>query len=210
MGLLQDLFGGSESSQQSYIAPQQLPYLTGVWRGAQGALPGVLGQLPQFQGLQNQFLGNAGGQQLQPFIGPGFADQQVGAVQNLLNRNLSENLLPQLAQGANAAGQLGGARQGIGQGIALRGTSEALANTSADIYAQDLLRRQSAAQAQGALSQGALGQLPMALNLGLSPFASLSSIIGPPTVLGQSSSQSTGGIIPGLGSLFSGIGSFTG
>jgi hypothetical protein len=204
MGWLNDLFGGSESSSSQQIAPQQLPYLQNLWRGAQNQLPGIQGQVGQYQNQGNQFLGNLGqvGQNLNPFIGPGYAQQQIGAVQGLLNRNLSENLLPQISQSANAAGQLGGSRQGVAQGIALRGTQESLANTSADIYAQDLLRRQNAAQAQGALQTGAgatgLQSLPGLLNLGLSPLAALSQIIGSPTVLGQSQSYQTNGIIPGL------------
>jgi hypothetical protein len=204
MSFLNDLFGGSESSQSSYIAPQQLPYLQNLWRGAQNQLPGIQGQVGQYQQQGNQFLGNLGqvGQNLNPYMGSGFADQQISGLQNLLNRNFSENLLPGISQGANAAGQLGGSRQGVAQGIAARGTQEALFNGAGNFLQADLARQQQAATAQGGLQNqaGSIGlqSLPGLLNLGLSPLASLSQIIGSPTVLGESQSYQTNGIIPGL------------
>jgi len=211
MGWLTDLFGGSEQSSSQQIAPQQLPYLQNLWRGAQGALPGITSQMGQYQNQGNQFLGTLGqaGQQLSPFIGEGYGQQQITGLQNLLNRNLSENLLPQISQSANAAGQLGGSRQGVAQGIAMRGTQEALYNGAGGFLQQDLARRQAAAGQQAGIQSGAalggISALPGVMNLGLSPYAALAGIIGPPTVLGQGQQQSTGGILPGLGSFFGGF-----
>ncbi len=61
-----------------------------------------------------------------PYV-QGMLEQQA----NLLNRNLMENLIPGAEMGAIGAGQFGGSRQGIAEGIAMRGTQEALANQAA-------------------------------------------------------------------------------
>ena len=120
MGLFDSLFGGGESSQQSYIAPQQLPYLTGLWRGAQGYLPQAQALAQQYQPQANQLAGNVTNASniLNTLAGSGTTDQQIGVLQNTLNQNLTENLLPAIAQGANATGQLGrgqaGGRAGAG------------------------------------------------------------------------------------------------
>ena len=203
MSLIGDLFGGSESSSQSYIAPQQLPYLTGLWRGAQGQLPGSAGLAGMFQPQANQLAGNVTNASniLNQLAGQGTTDQQISALQNILNQNLSENILPGLAQGANATGQLGGSRQGIAQGLAVRGTQQALSEGVTGILSNDLLRRANTA-AQSA-NVGTAGQqaFSLAANLGFSPYAALGSIIGSPVVLNQSQSESTNGIIPGLAQL---------
>ena len=61
-----------------------------------------------------------------PYV-QGLLEQQAG----LLNRNFAENLLPSIRSGAIASGNLGGTRQGVAEGIAARGTQEALAREAA-------------------------------------------------------------------------------
>ena len=204
MDLFDSLFGGGESSQQSYIAPQQLPYLTGLWRGAQGYLPQAQALAQQYQPQANQLAGNVTNASniLNTLAGSGTTDQQIGVLQNTLNQNLTENLLPAIAQGANATGQLGGARQGVGQGLAIRGTQQALSEGTTGILSNDLFRRANTAAQSANVGTAGQAAFSMASNLGFSPYAQLGQIIGPPTVLGQSQNQSTGGILPGLGGLF--------
>ncbi len=203
MGFFSDLFGGSDSTQS--IAPFQQPFLHSLFIRGNEASKAAEAQSGQLFSAGQGFLGTLGsaGQGLSQFAQPGFAQQQIGAVQNLLNRNLTENLLPAIGSGAVQAGGFGGTRQGIAEGIALRGTQEALSNTSADILASDLLRRQSAqAQSEQLASAGAVGglsQLPGLSTLGLNPLLALAQIIGQPIVLGQN--KSSGGILPGIGSL---------
>ena len=60
-----------------------------------------------------------------------YVQNMMQSNQFMANRNLSENILPRLGSGAVAAGQYGGSRQGIAEGIAARGTQEALANANA-------------------------------------------------------------------------------
>ena len=80
----------------------------------------------------------------------------------MLNRNLQENLLPGIRGGAVAAGQVGGSRQGIAEGIAMRGTQQALADANA--------RTQLDAYGKGLGAQGmALGMAPSVANFGMMP-----------------------------------------
>ena len=91
-----------------------------------------------------------------------YVQNMMQSNQFMANRNLSENLLPQIQSGAVASGQMGGSRQGIAQGLAMRGTQEALANANAqtmmDAYGKGL----------GA-QQGALALAPQTMGMGLQP-----------------------------------------
>jgi hypothetical protein len=79
-----------------------------------------------------------------------------------LNRNLQENLLPAIDSGAVNAGAYGGSRQGIAQGLAMRGTQDALANANASTMMD--------AYSKGLGAQGmALGNAGNMMNMGLSP-----------------------------------------
>jgi len=86
----------------------------------------------------------------------------LGVNQRLLNRNLQEQILPNLGDQAVQAGQYGGSGHGVASGIAARGTQEALANANAstmlDAYGKGL----------GAQSN-ALGQAGGTLGLGFIP-----------------------------------------
>jgi len=86
----------------------------------------------------------------------------LGVNERLVNRNLNENVLPMLGDQAVQAGQYGGSGHGVAQGIAMRGTQEALANANA----QTLLT--SYGQGLGAQAQ-ALGQSGNTLGLGFIP-----------------------------------------
>lgn len=55
----------------------------------------------------------------------------MGANERMVNRNLTENMLPSIRGGALNAGAVGGSRQGIAEGLAMRGSTEALANANA-------------------------------------------------------------------------------
>lgn len=82
--------------------------------------------------------------------------------QNMVNRNLQENLLPSIRGGAMSAGQVGGSRQGVAEGIALRGTSEALSNANNQLMLD--------AYGKGLGSQGmALANAGQNMSLGMAP-----------------------------------------
>lgn len=63
---------------------------------------------------------------------PGFAQAQQSVMQNT-TRNLTENILPQLRSGSVQSGTYGGSRQGIGEGLAVGRTSDALAGKMAEM-----------------------------------------------------------------------------
>jgi len=98
-----------------------------------------------------------------------YVQNMMQSNQFLANRNLNENLLPQIASGAMAAGQVGGSRQGIAEGLAMRGTQEALANANAstmmDAYGKGL----------GA-QQGALALSPQTMAMGMQPMDIMSQV----------------------------------
>lgn len=86
-----------------------------------------------------------------------------------LNRNLSENLLPAIQSGAVASGQMGGSRQGVAQGLAMRGTQDALANANAQTM--------MGAYGQGLTAQGrALALAPQTMGMGMQPMDVMSGV----------------------------------
>jgi len=66
---------------------------------------------------------------------PGFQAAQDSVIQNT-TRNLTENILPQLRSGSVASGTYGGTRQGIGEGLAVGRTSDALAGQLGNLQMQ--------------------------------------------------------------------------
>lgn len=85
-----------------------------------------------------------------------------------VTQNFQEQVMPAIQQGAQAAGQMGGSRQGIAEGIAARGYQDTVGDISANMgnqaYAQGLQALQSAGQLgagmtaqQGGLLSGMAG-----------------------------------------------------
>ena len=70
-----------------------------------------------------------------------YVQKQADALQTQSNQNLSQNVMPGIGQGAQAAGQYGSSRQGIAEGIAAgnaqAGVNSAQANLYANAYATD-------------------------------------------------------------------------
>ncbi len=91
-----------------------------------------------------------------------YVQGMIGQQANVLNRNLQENLLPSIQSGAIGAGQLGSSRQGVAEGIAMRGTQEALANQMADTQMQAYL------SGLGQQRYG-LGMAPTMMSMGTQP-----------------------------------------
>ncbi len=83
-------------------------------------------------------------QQSQPFLGFGqnkYTDNLASAMTRQSNQNLAQNVMPQIGQGAQMAGQYGGSRQGIAQGVAAgnaqTGLDSAISNMYSQAYGQD-------------------------------------------------------------------------
>ena len=64
---------------------------------------------------------------------PYLADQ-ANAITGQVNRNLTQNILPQVGSGAVAAGGYGGSRQGVAEGLAITGANQDLSNSLANLY----------------------------------------------------------------------------
>lgn len=65
--------------------------------------------------------------------------QWMAAADLPLEQNLTQNVLPNVRGQATAAGQFGGSRQGIAEGLATQGTQQAVGSTNANIANQGYL-----------------------------------------------------------------------
>lgn len=148
---------------------------TAAWQGALGAPGAALGM-----GLQD-VMGN-------PAL-TGAAD----AIQARVNRNLQENVLPGMTAQFMGYGGLGGTRQGVAEGIAGRGTSDVLAEQLANMYgnawAQGLGAETSRYNAGLGAQAGALGQLPMMADMGLSEYTQPAALLGQAGLLERAEDQ---------------------
>lgn len=141
---------------QTYVSPDPLQnYAQNLSLAyATQSLPQQFGQT---QSALSQML-NAPNVAQNPYIS-GVAD----VVQNRLGRQFRENINPAIRSGAVAAGQLGGSRQALAQGLAARGTQEATGDALAQLYAD--------AYSQGLGQQRAgVGYSPAIMQAGMMPF----------------------------------------
>lgn len=127
-------------------------------------------------------------------------DSQLDVLGSRMGELFREELNPAITARHVAGGTLGGGRQGVAQGQAAQRVAREYAAGASDIISRDQLARDSAA---GTLMAGrtqaagvGLSALPglssvaeAGLGAPLSPYATLSSIIGGPTVLTESGSQ---------------------
>jgi len=123
---------------------------------------------------------------------------QIDALGSDLGRFYTQNLNPAITGNAVAAGQLGGGRQGVAQGIATENVTREFATQAANLRAADVTNRDQAAlgliNGTNASSATALGALPSLASLGsgasvLDPLKAASSIFGAPTVTTESFGQ---------------------
>lgn len=134
-------------------------------------------------GAQNQLAANAAqggnfllsGDVLKAESNPALQSYMDAAVRPIY-QNLTDTMLPQVRSGAAAAGGYGGSRQGIAEGIAMRGASDAAGMTTANIANEgyksglDAMTKAGAlapiyqgVQTQGAATQGAVGDVQRAM-----------------------------------------------
>lgn len=184
------------------FAANEIPQLFQTGQGFNQQL-GNLSQLAQNDPVQQQNL-----DALSNFSNRDALQGQIGNLGENIGQFFNEQLLPGIDQTTQLAGQgIGSGRNSVARGQATRDSLNAFARGAADLEAQ--FGQQQISAAQGALA-GRQGQLGLAgdLNqagfnqlsglgaLGLSqftaPFANLqnlNAIIGPPTVLGDTSSK---------------------
>jgi hypothetical protein len=113
---------------------------------AQHGMRGVLGQ-----GWNNyNFLSNAADVGRNPYV-----QDMMQQNADLLNRNFNEGLMPSIRGTAIQNNNLGGSRQGIAEGVAARGTQEAISDANERLllgaYGQGLGAQQTALGSTGAM-----------------------------------------------------------
>lgn len=129
-------------------------------------------------------------------------DEQIALLGEDIGRFFSEEINPAISSEAIAAGGFGGGRQGVAQGIAAARAGEEFRRGAAAIRAGDVAARDRIAEgvSRTDLERRGLGLSAMpsllglretAFSAGLQPYERLASILGAPTVLGESSSFST-------------------
>jgi hypothetical protein len=120
---------------------------------------------------------------------------QIDALGSDLGRFLNEQVMPGIAGDAVAAGQLGGGRQGVAEGMAVNDTMRTFATQAANLRAADVANRDAAALGLYGLKtqrgQGQLSALQGLADIGttdasLDPYQQLSMILGGPQVLTDS------------------------
>lgn len=201
--------GKSESSgssastgmNQSYIAKGQLDNLNQLWDTASGR---IIGQ--DLGAANNQALGGMLGnlqnnpfqQQMASFANPNnqMAQKQIDLLGQNLNKQFSENLLPQIGDQALQGGGLGGTRQGIAQGLAAQGMQQAFSQGAQGILSNAYNQAQQAAQfgtdwatRNAATGIAGLGQMQQQQ---YAPLLALAQIIGNPAILQRGSNMSMG------------------
>ena len=236
----------SQQTAQTFVDPQQAPFLQNLRQGAQDLQQRQQGQIGQVaQDLGGQLLG-AGGSALNNLQGiqgrlqgqlagfGGFQDAsaalrqqafgenpqlgaQIGQLGQDIGRQFNQQILPGIESNALTAGQLGGGRQGVAQGLGIQASQDAFQRGATDLRSADIQRRLEAAgalgglglgqqaqtagqlQGAGALNLGGIGELGGLFNLGLAPFGAefgplqqLAGIIGDPSILSTSQGTATG------------------
>ena len=146
--------------------------LGGVGQAAQGAggfQPGI-GQT--FQAAQG--LGQIGGQgqgldpasqalSQQAFGQNANLESQIGQLGSDITRQFNQGILPGIQSAAVGAGQLGGGRQGVAQGLGIQASQDAFARGAGQLRSDDIGRQLQAAQSLGGLQSQQLGQQIQAL-----------------------------------------------
>lgn len=167
----------------------------------------------------NQFLGELGGDSGSAYLENRLSannpvlEQQISQLQADTGRLFREELNPAITARAVSGGTLGGARQGVAQGLAAEGAARVFTQGATALRAGDIASRDAAAQSIATNSLNAastgLGALPSLLdilqrgnNAELGAYSQLSQIMGGPTTLttaqslarsyGEQSSQSSG------------------
>lgn len=204
-------FGKSSSSSKQQVDAAQQPFLDFMRNRAQQEVMGM--DMSQFYGMGQDltgagmgFLNTLGGnnftnrlRQMSRFD-TGRVSQNIDQLGADLGRQFNQQVLPGIQTEAIGLGAGGGARQGVAEGMAAQGFADALQRGSNQIINDERARNLQAATTGGGLmaqsAMGGLQGLQNVFNMGLAPFQAqfmpllnMNQIVGPPTVLGKSSSS---------------------
>lgn len=193
--LFQQLYGGATNAANNALvtAPQLTDVAKQLFTGGSNFLQGLGGDAGT--AYENSRLSSS--------------DQSLAAQLQELKANtgdlFNEQLLPGITARAVGSGNLGGGREGVAQGLAIKDAAKAYSTGAASLIASSQAQKdQIAAQVASnslASAQTGLSALPQLFDLmtsgnnaELGVYSNLASILGGPTVLGasQSTSQNTG------------------
>lgn len=174
-------------------ADQSMNALLGY--GANNTMPGVQGAYAAMGGLNA-----ASDPQNNPYF-----QQAVQSAIRPVTQQFQEQVLPGIKQGAMGAGQMGGSRQGIAEGIAARGYQDTVGDITANMgnaaYAQGLQALQASGQLGANMAQMGLGATSGAGQLGQSIAGLNSQQIANAGQLGLGMANQAGGLSQGIGNL---------
>lgn len=177
-----NLTGNQATSGQSVYGAQQ-PGLGAVYGGAQGLATGSSPYSAGVQGVTDAGTA-AWQQQLQPGSNP-FFDQSVQASIDQATDSFKRQVLPELDSRGVGAGQYGSSRDQLARGEAAgefgAGLAQSVAQQRATQYSGDQTR-----------ALGAVGLTPQMQAGQIAPLSLAASLLGGPTVLGQSQSSGFG------------------
>lgn len=134
----------------------------------------------QAQGVYDTAVGGYE-QMMNPGINP-----QLEAYQRQVQQNLTDNILPTIQGSAGMAGQMGGSRQGIGEGLALGRGNQQIVDMAANLYNQDMNRTMQSIQMAPGLAN-------MGMNIPWYGAQQYAGLLGAPTTLGGASGSSSFG-----------------
>jgi len=181
----------SSSKSRSFLEPGQQNALNALYRNATGLAQEQLGQGSQFQDsiLDPSIQAFTEGLQLQenPYLAG-----QIETGQDQIQRNLERNLLPTIGGDAAGAGQRGGGRQGVAEGIALSDANQQSAQFAQGLIGEDYQQQQTR-RLQTLSGAADIGGLAFA------PLQNLAQLLGSPTVLNRSRSESKSNAGSGYG-----------
>lgn len=205
-----DAVSGGQSTSTQDIAFRDL--FARMYGGATGAAATAAANAPELMGAARQLFtggtqflqglgGDAGTQYMEsrltgdnPVLG-----SAIDQLREQSGRLFTENINPAITSRSVAGGNLGGGRQGVAQGIGAGEAARAFTQGATTLQLADIQQRdqiagqvaqnsiQSAATGLGALP-GLLDLVERGNNAELGTYATLSGILGGPTVLGQSQS----------------------
>lgn len=216
----QDFSQATAQSTSGSTSGQRIAFedvFAGLFGGASAAAKSALMGAPELATAAKQLF--TGGSQFLQGLGGGAGtdymeerlggenpvlEEQIAALRDDAGRLFTEELNPAITSRAVAGGTLGGGRQGVAQGLAMEATQREFLRGATELRARDVEQRDAiAAQVAGnslTAANTGLGALPGLLDLlergnnsELGVFGALSSILGGPTTLSESSSfgQST-------------------
>lgn len=148
----------AQASSQGYTAQMAGPAAQASAMGYE-ATKANLGNAFSSMGLSDPTKANS--QLLSGQVNNQYLDAQADNIQKRLTRNLNENIMPGIGQGATMAGGYGGSRMGIAQGKAIADTQDNLAGQLANLYgtANENAQNRMAGAAQNLSGLGAQTEL---------------------------------------------------